>query len=41
VILDNLYDKNKLAPMIVVMPNDRSMKDDRAGGNIFDSVKVP
>ena len=40
VILDNLYAEGKLAPMIVVMPNGRAMKDDRAIGNIFDSVKV-
>src|SRR5689334_15853991 len=40
VILDNLYAKNEIAPMIVVMPNGRAMKDDRAGGNIFDSAKV-
>jgi enterochelin esterase-like enzyme len=40
VILDNLYAENKIKPMIVVMPNGRAMKDDRAGGNIFDSVKV-
>ena len=40
VILDNLYAENKIEPMIVVMPNGRAMKDDRAGGNIFDSVKV-
>jgi enterochelin esterase-like enzyme len=40
VILDNLYAQNKLAPMIVVMPNGRAMKDDRATGNIFDSLKV-
>ena len=40
VILDNLYSEKKIAPMIVVMPNGRAMKDDRAGGNIFDSVKV-
>ena len=26
--------------MIVVLPNGRAMKDDRAIGNIFDSVKV-
>ena len=26
--------------MIVVMPNGRAMKNDRAGGNIFDSDKV-
>ncbi len=40
VILDNLYAENKLEPMIVVLPNGRAMKDDRAVGNIFDSVKV-
>jgi enterochelin esterase-like enzyme len=40
VILDNLYAENKIEPMIVVMPNGRAMKDDRAVGNIFDSVKV-
>lgn len=40
VILNNLYAENKLAPMIVVMPNGRAMKDDRAIGNIFDSAKV-
>ncbi|MGF7216480.1 enterochelin esterase-like enzyme [Spirosoma lacussanchae] len=40
VILDNLYAENKLQPMIVVMPNGRAMKDDRAVGNIFDKDKV-
>jgi len=40
VILDNLYAENKIEPLIVVMPNGRAMKDDRAGGNIFDSTKV-
>jgi enterochelin esterase-like enzyme len=40
VILDNLYAENKIKPMIVVMPNGRAMKDDRAIGNIFDSLKV-
>lgn len=40
VILDNLYANKKLEPMIVVMPNGRAMKDDRAIGNIFDSLKV-
>jgi enterochelin esterase-like enzyme len=40
VILDNLYAENKIKPMIVVMPNGRAMKDDRAIGNVFDSVKV-
>jgi enterochelin esterase-like enzyme len=40
VILDNLYAAKKIEPMIVVLPNGRAMKDDRAIGNIFDSVKV-
>jgi enterochelin esterase-like enzyme len=40
VILDNLYAQGKIEPMIVVMPNGRAMKNDRAGGNIFDSAKV-
>ncbi len=40
VILDNLYAQGKVEPMIVVMPNGRAMKDDRAVGNIFDSEKV-
>jgi enterochelin esterase-like enzyme len=40
VILDNLYAEKRIEPMIVVMPNGRAMKDDRAGGNIFDSIKV-
>jgi len=40
IILDNLYAEKKIEPMIVVMPNGRAMKDDRAVGNIFDSIKV-
>jgi enterochelin esterase-like enzyme len=40
VILDNLYSENKIAPMIVVMPNGRAMKDDRANGNIMAADKV-
>ena len=40
IILDNLYALGKVEPMIVVMPNGRAMKDDRATGNIFDSAKV-
>ena len=40
IILDNLYAQKKIAPMIVVLPNGRAMKDDRATGNIFDSLKV-
>ncbi|GEP98677.1 family 43 glycosylhydrolase [Chitinophaga cymbidii] len=39
-ILDNLYAEGKIEPMIVVMPNGRAMRDDRATGNIFDSIKV-
>jgi enterochelin esterase-like enzyme len=40
VILDNVYADGKAEPMIIVMPNGRAMKDDRAIGNIFDSLKV-
>ncbi len=40
IILDNLYSANKVEPMIVIMPNGRAMKDDRATGNIFDREKV-
>lgn len=40
VILDNLYAEEKIQPMIVVMPNGRAMKDDRAVGNVFDREKV-
>ena len=30
IILDNLYAQGKIEPMIVVMPNGRAMKNDRA-----------
>ncbi|WP_460924298.1 alpha/beta hydrolase [Pontibacter brevis] len=40
VILDNLYAQGKLESMVVVLPNGRAMKDDRAVGNVFDSVRV-
>lgn len=40
VILDNLYGGHKIEPMIVVMPNGRAMKDDRATGNIMAPDKV-
>lgn len=40
IILDNLYAKGKLTPMIVVLPNGRAMKDDRATGNIMAKDKV-
>jgi len=39
-IMDNLYSQSAVEPMIIVMPNGRAMKDDRAVGNIFDSAKV-
>ena len=35
VILDNLYAEKKVEPMIVVLPNGRAAKDDRATGNIY------
>ena len=34
-ILDNLYAAKKLTPMIVVLPNGRAQKDDRAVGNVY------
>jgi enterochelin esterase-like enzyme len=40
VILDNLYAEGKIEPMIVVMPNGRAMKNDRATGNIMAPDKV-
>ncbi|WP_153799774.1 alpha/beta hydrolase-fold protein [Foetidibacter luteolus] len=40
IILDNLYPEGRIEPMIVVMPNGRAMKDDRAVGNVFDRDKV-
>ncbi|WP_432708422.1 alpha/beta hydrolase-fold protein, partial [Pedobacter sp.] len=40
IILDNLFAENKLEPMIVVLPNGRAMKDDRAVGNIMAADKV-
>ena len=40
IILDNLYATGKIEPMIVVMPNGRAMKDDRAIGNIMAPDKV-
>ena len=40
VIFDNLYAGNKIEPMIVVMPNGRAMKDDRATGNNMAADKV-
>ena len=40
IILDNLYAEGKIEQMIVVMPNGRAMKDDRATGNIMAADKV-
>lgn len=40
VILDNLYAQGKLEPMIVIMPNGRAIKDDRAIGNHMAADKV-
>lgn len=40
IILDNLYSKNKIKPMIVVLPNGRAMKNDRAEGNVFGPEKA-
>jgi enterochelin esterase-like enzyme len=38
VILDNLLAQGKATPMIVVMPNGRAQKNDRAQGNVFASA---
>ncbi|NCA80541.1 MAG: esterase, partial [Sphingobacteriia bacterium] len=40
IILDNLYAENKIEPMLVVLPNGRAMKEDRANGNIMAQDKV-
>ena len=40
IILDNLFAENKIEPLIVVMPNGRALKDDRATGNIMAPDKV-
>lgn len=40
IILDNLYARDKLVPMIVILPNGRAMKDDRPTGNIMAPDKV-
>ena len=37
-ILDNLLADGKIQPMIVVMPNGRARKNDRAEGNVFASA---
>lgn len=38
VLLDNLIADGKATPMIVVMPNGRAQKNDRAEGNVFNSA---
>ena len=38
VVLDNLIADGKAAPMIVVMPNGRAQKDDRAAGDVMRSA---
>ncbi|WP_448698307.1 alpha/beta hydrolase [Mucilaginibacter sp. AW1-3] len=40
IILDNLYAQGKVEPMIIVLPNGRAMKDDRATGNIMAPDKI-
>ncbi|WP_198015832.1 alpha/beta hydrolase [Paenibacillus sp. HW567] len=40
IILDNLYADRKLKPMIVVLPNGRAMRNDRAEGDIFAPDKL-
>lgn len=40
VVFDNLFAQGRMEPMIVVLPNGRAMKNDRATGNIFDREKV-
>ncbi len=37
-LFDNLISERKAVPMIVVMPNGRAQKNDRAGGNPFESA---
>jgi len=38
VLLDNLIADGKAKPMIIVMPNGRAQKNDRAEGNVFASA---
>ncbi len=38
VLLDNLIAEGKAVPMIIVMPNGRAQKNDRAEGNVFESA---
>ena len=38
VLLDNLLADTKAVPMIIVMPNGRAQKNDRAEGNVFETA---
>jgi enterochelin esterase-like enzyme len=38
VLLDNLLAEQKVVPMIVVMPNGRAQKNDRAEGNVMNTA---
>jgi enterochelin esterase-like enzyme len=38
ILLDNLLAEGKVTPMIVVMPNGRAQKNDRAEGNVFSTA---
>jgi enterochelin esterase-like enzyme len=38
VLLDNLLAEGQITPMIVVMPNGRAQKNDRAQGNVFNTA---
>lgn len=40
IIWDNLYADDMLKPMIVVMPNGRAIKDDRATGDLMSPEKI-
>ena len=40
VLLDNLLADGKVTPMIVVMPNGRAQKNDRAEGDVFRSARA-
>src|SRR5205085_1416910 len=37
ILLDNLLAEGKVVPMIVVMPNGRARKNDRAEGNVYNT----
>jgi enterochelin esterase-like enzyme/GH43 family beta-xylosidase len=40
VLLDNLIADKKAVPMIIVMPNGRAQKNDRAEGNVFEHAEA-